>query len=537
MLPPQFAMADGGSDSAAMPPAWLATTQLKAGDSFEVARLRLIKRDWKPVRMHMHANDHGRFHRYRMDALSQQPVAQRVQLRRDGVVYSSFPLAYFSVKLNFVQRNYSALIPMPKIAPPRQSTFFEGHTMKISGNSRATMIGNPRQQGSGLPDYEGKLELKTVIHPDEIRDNLPKHQGGIGFLFHATDWETLSFSYHNVKERNPEFENELWGAEPFIASPIYLGDQLIGANIACPVPLELWLGRSSGIKRFRETQFFPALALAKRAGLNMVAMGASTPYACNYGMLPRDLHLPHITTGHAATAAMLKEWAMHCCQAVSLNFHDSKIALFGAAGRLGTTVAKFLSYKDTPRELVLIDLPDKISLLKKQAAELLMSEFPGKLTISVYTFNPDTPLPKFDGAILTSCTSTPYLTADDLNRAKFWIDDSHPRAASVEAEIASRNNTLYIECFARGPEGLDTGFPFRLPSRQDCYTCFAEGYAAWQEGINSDFIVGSPPVWSVGYTHNLLKKYGFSVGPFFGKNGSEIPSMSGGLMASSSSWE
>ena len=38
----------------------------------------------------------------------------------------------------------------------------------------------------------------------------------------------------------------------------------------------------------------------------MVALGASTPYACDYGKLPRSVDGPNITTGHAATAAMLK---------------------------------------------------------------------------------------------------------------------------------------------------------------------------------------------------------------------------------------
>jgi predicted amino acid dehydrogenase len=291
------------------------------------------------------------------------------------------------------------------------------------------------------------------------------------------------------------------------------------------VPLELWLGRSYGIKQFRETQFFPALELAKKAGLTMVAMGASTPYACSYGTLPREIPEPHITTGHAATAAMLKEWAIHCCNEVSIEFEQSKIALFGAAGKLGTTVAKYLCYEDQPKELVLIDLPDKMNLLKKQVEELRTSSY-ANLKISVHTFNPYLPLPKFDGAILVSCTSTPFLTASDLNKAKFWIDDSHPRAASVEAEIASRKNTLYIECFSRGPEGLNTDFPFRLPSQQDCYTCFAEGYVAWQEEINTDFITGSPSVQKVAYTHRLLKKYGFHLGPFSGKNGAAIPQQS-----------
>jgi predicted amino acid dehydrogenase len=379
-----------------------------------------------------------------------------------------------------------------------------------------------QQHGLPIRRNSAPLVLKHVIHPEEIRDNLPQGQGGIGFMFHATDWDTLSFSFHNVKQRDALFEEELWNTKPFIASPIYQGSQIIGANIACPVPLEMWLGSPRGIKRFRETQFFPALELARRAGLNMVAMGASTPYACNYGALPRHVKPPHITTGHAATAAMLKDWAVHCCNELGLEFGKTKLALFGAAGRLGTTVAKYVLYKDAPKELVLIDLPDKVNLLKDQAKELLASDLLGKSKVSIHTFSPDTPLPEFDGAILTSSTSVPYLTATDLKRAQFWIDDSHPRAASVDAELASREHTLYIECFARGPAGLDTKFPFRLPTTRDCYTCFAEGYSAWQEGIASDFIIGSPPVWSVSYTHSLLKKYGFAVGPFHGKNGSPI---------------
>jgi predicted amino acid dehydrogenase len=387
---------------------------------------------------------------------------------------------------------------------------------------REVLTDSNDQHGLQLQRNSAPLALKHVIHPEAIRDNLPRDQGGIGFMFHATDWDTLSFSFHNVKPRDALFEEELWNTKPFIASPIYQGTQVIGANIACPVPLEMWLGSARGIKRFRETQFFPALELARQAGLNMVAMGASTPYACNYGALARPIKPPHITTGHAATAAMLKDWAVHCCNELSLEFGNTKLALFGAAGRLGTTVAKYVLYKDAPKELVLIDLPDKVNLLRDQAQELLASDLLGKSKVSIHTFSPDTPLPQFDGAILTSSTSVPYLTAADLKRAQFWIDDSHPRAASVDAELASREHTLYIECFARGPAGLDTKFPFRLPTTRDCYTCFAEGYSAWQEGIASDFIIGSPPVWSVSYTHSLLKKYGFAVGPFHGKNGSPI---------------
>jgi hypothetical protein len=77
---------------------------------------------------------------------------------------------------------------------------------------------------------------------------------------------------------------------------------------------------------------------------------------------------------------------MHCCDQLDLEPGNTKLALFGAAGRLGTTVVKYLLYKDAPKELVLIDLPDKINLLIDQAKELLASDLLGQSTVSVHTF-------------------------------------------------------------------------------------------------------------------------------------------------------
>ncbi len=366
-----------------------------------------------------------------------------------------------------------------------------------------------------------KLKLKRYISPETIRSSLPK-EGGLGFLFHSTDWKTLSFAYDNVKRRSPSFERELWETEPFIASPIYCNNQIIGANIAMPVPIDLWISSPRGIKEFREKQFFPALELAQQCNINMVAMGASTPYVCNYGKLPRPLANPYITTGHAATAATLKKWAIHACNKTNCNYDNIKLAIFGAAGRLGKAVSQFISYSSPPKEIILIDLYDKQNLLISHAKELLELTPRKDLKISIYCFEASTTMPRFDGAILVSNNSVPYLTENDLRGAKFWIDDSHPRAASVEAELASRNDTLYIECYARGPQGFSTDFPFRLPSTQDCYTCCAEGYVAWKEGINQDFVTGIPEVQKIDLIDKLLDKYNFTLGPFSGKNGDLI---------------
>jgi hypothetical protein len=368
---------------------------------------------------------------------------------------------------------------------------------------------------------DSDLTLIRDISPEQIRSSLPK-EGGFGFLFHATDWKTLEFIFHNVKKQSPSFEQELWHHRPFVPSFIRVGDKPVGVNIVMPVPIDIWIGTSRGLREFREKQFFPALELANKCNLKMVAMGASTPYVCNYGKLPRPLANPFITTGHAATAATLKKWAVRACEQTGCNYEKISLAIFGAAGRLGKAVSQFVGYSSPPQEIILIDLYDKMTLLKTQAEEILKTTKRQDLKISIYCFEAYTSIPRFDGAILVSNNSVPFLTQNDLKKAKFWIDDSHPRAASIEAELGSRKDTLYIECYARGPQGFDTDFPFRLPSMQDCYTCCAEGYVSWKEGINEDFVTGIPDVEKVALVDKLLDKHQFNLGPFSGKNGDPI---------------
>lgn len=93
----------------------------------------------------------------------------------------------------------------------------------------------------------------------------------------------------------------------------------------------------------------------------------------------------------------------------------------------------------------------------------------------------------FDIGIVATSSTSPWLGVDVLALAPIWIDDSHPRAASIEVEAAIASSTLYLECFLRGPHGLCQCFPFRLPTSRDCYSCFAEAFICWQLGMKTDF--------------------------------------------------
>jgi len=172
-------------------------------------------------------------------------------------------------------------------------------------------------------------------------------------------------------------------------------------------------------------------------------------------------------------------------------------------------------------ELILVDFAAKHSVLARRRAEHL-SESPGSTSVSCAPYLQGAELPEFDGAVLVTSSMSPFLTGADLRRAKFWVDDSHPRAASEAAEHETRGDTLYVECYTRGPAGLDVGYPFRLPSPRDCYSCFAEGFVSWAEGDTSDFVTGPPTGATLERTARLLAKHGFGPGPLVSKSGLAI---------------
>jgi predicted amino acid dehydrogenase len=368
-------------------------------------------------------------------------------------------------------------------------------------------------------ENENKIpSLRRNITVKDIRNQL-SHDRGFAFIFHVTSWDTLRVFFNNMPDKDEIEARVLWNTPPFIGSAIYENNNVIGANIVMPVPIELWINSPNMIKQLRHRQFFPALQLARQCGLSIAALGGSTPYICNYGKLDRPFKIPYITTGHAATAAALKKWAILACERTQLEFSDIRLAIFGAAGRLGKAVSRYIAHGRLPREIILIDLPNNINLLKKLAAEIRQHNGYMNIKVSTHGIVKEKPLPSFDGAILVSNNTVPYLTAEDLRKAHFWIDDSHPRAASIEAEESARHETLYIECYLSGPDGLNTDTNFNLPSTNDCYTCFAEGYIAWKEQITEDYITGIPNITAIENVALALEKYQFNTGPFFGKGG------------------
>ena len=367
------------------------------------------------------------------------------------------------------------------------------------------------------------LKLKKHLLASQIRQHLGSRKG-LGFFFHATDWQTIGFGMTEVPERTNELIEQLWNHALVIGSEIKYNGETVGANLIATVPPEFWIGNPSSTRRFRNNHYFPGLQLAKDCNLSMVALGALMPYASNYGRAKLEMvegGNPAITTGHCATVAAIEMTMQKCCLHCNVDYEGADIGIFGAAGMLGSLLTEYLLNVAPPKKLLLFELPKTMESLKK-----CISKYPKPLRsrVKVIEFRGQEGLPIVDGAILATNQTSPYLSENHLRSAKFWIDDTHPRATSIETERNTQGQTLYVECYLRGPDGLDVGFPFRLPGPRDCYACFAEGYVAWREGITNDFKVGKPSFNDVITVKELLNKHGFKPGPFVAKMGGQLDS-------------
>ncbi len=361
-------------------------------------------------------------------------------------------------------------------------------------------------------------ELPVLSVPSISRELIKKEvpaNGGIGFFAHATDWESVKIVFNNIGNRTQLLDESLFNFGPIVSSRIKFKDQTIGANIITPMPCDVWVKSHSKLRDFRNNHYLPGLDLAAQCNISILSLGGLVPYASKYGTLRNDNSKPYLTTGHASTVSAICSTAERCCVESNINLHESTLAVFGAGGAMGSLLVEFLLNQLPPRALRLIEIPSRMKHLEK-FKESLLSSF---CDVTIHEFSATSRMPQFDGAILVTNHTSPFLNSEQLKRARFWVDDSHPRSASLESELETRNDTKYVECYLRGPKGLELGFPYPLPHKEDCYACFAEGFVAWREGISSDFIVGRPTFSDVEKVRSLLEGHGFSTPPLTGKSG------------------
>jgi hypothetical protein len=184
-----------------------------------------------------------------------------------------------------------------------------------------------------------------------------------------------------------------------------------------------------------------------------------------------------------------KKRAMLACQKTHFQWTDISLAVFCAVGGLGKAVSRYIAHDRLPKEIILIDLPNKINLLTNLATEIQQYNRDENVKFLIYVIVKQKSLPMFNGTIFVSNHTVPSLTAENLPRAYFWTDDSHHRVASIEAKVSA------------------------------CHNYYAKGNIAWKKQITKDSVSGISTIATIKNVAPAHEKYKSNTGPFFIKGG------------------
>jgi hypothetical protein len=194
-----------------------------------------------------------------------------------------------------------------------------------------------------------------------------------------------------------------------------------------------------------------------------------------------------VTSWDALNVFFNKKRAMLACQKTHFQWTDISLAVFCAVGGLGKAVSRYIAHDSLPKEIILIDLPNKINLLTNLATEIQQYNRDENVKFLIYVIVKQKSLPMFNGTIFVSNHTVPSLTAENLPRAYFWTDDSHHRVASIEAKVSACNNY------------------------------YAKGNIARENQIAKDSISGTSTIATIKNVVPALEKYQSNTDPFFSK--------------------
>jgi acyl carrier protein len=206
-----------------------------------------------------------------------------------------------------------------------------------------------------------------------------------------------------------------------------------------------------------------ALRLASSIGARCVSLTGLLPSATDYGRaippsLPTAASWPHITTGHAMTAAAVVLNIDNIVAVAGRALEQERVACLGL-GSIGlTSLRLLLRALPHPRSLLLCDLFHKRHSLETLAAELVYTYgFQGE--IQIVTVQDELPAALYEASLIIGATNVPdVLCVERLHPGTLIVDDSGPHcfnAAQALARLGQHADILFTEGGAlHVPQGL-----------------------------------------------------------------------------------
>lgn len=282
-------------------------------------------------------------------------------------------------------------------------------------------------------------------------------------------------------------------------------EEIFGIVIGIPMTArQLLENRGVALKRIIQ-----AVNKSYNLGAKYIALGAMTSSLSKSGLdvinnIPKDVS---ITTGRTYTAKNICDYVEYYTNKFNLDISKITVAIVGAAGGIGSSVAVNLSRKGY-RNFILVDLERKLSNLNGHIEK--MNNYSNYINIESTHKLENISKAKF----IIAATSSPEIVikSSDVNSGSIIINDAQPSDIDPWI-IENRKDVVVVEGGVLHTNSINCHFDFGLHHKNDIFSCLAEAILLAYKNIDGHKSIKEMDFELLGEFENLSSELGFKICP------------------------
>jgi predicted amino acid dehydrogenase len=294
--------------------------------------------------------------------------------------------------------------------------------------------------------------------------------GDFAFIAHPRDFSDVPRMFPFTKYLPASFVRVWFKYQwPFIASRVIrthptTKEKSYGWILISP----LWAEDMMRNTQLAREKVISSVKLAEKLGCKIAGLGAFTSIVTHDGDDVAGKVNIGITTGNAYSAAVAVANLVHAMNLTGKSLKDTKIAVVGGAGSVGTGCSKALL--GAVRELHVVDINERS--LRRLVDELQKIRQENALSTDLTTSMNLSELPQCDGVIVVTNAIKSIVDASHLKKGAIVIDCAQPKNVSFNVP-KSRSDVVVIESAIVRIPGLECGFDLDL-GHEEAFGCLAE---------------------------------------------------------------
>jgi predicted amino acid dehydrogenase len=319
--------------------------------------------------------------------------------------------------------------------------------------------------------------------------------GTFAFLVHprsglSEDMPRVSRPLGLVPERVYDVAMRRLPVPPVTMATVDLGGTHLGHVVLVPFGARHMLAQPAQARERVERAVDHAVAL----GASVVGLGALTAPVTAGGVALRGRSDIAVTNGNAFTAAVIHDQVRDLLQRSG----SGRVAVVGATGSVGSTVAKLVARNRDADELVLVGRHE-------QRLDSLRCNLSGR-GVAVRSTTDLHAVRSADLVVLVTAAAGSVLESGHLTEGAVVLDATQPRNTTTELARERRDVRILDGGIVSIPSLQIRGGNVGLPNGR-AYACFAETALLALSGHREHFSIGMPDLEQVEQVRSLAREY------------------------------